>query len=677
MSVTVGLIQKLTEAGSLVCAWVGGSSSAAELFFLVFDDTDSKRVLDFKKSAIALLAKAQVARRPVRIRHEESSAEIDDVTVGALVTLDGMEVTQSIQDINNGVTLIADKVTVVRVYLSNYAVAALTVRGDLIVLSGGSSVLVPSLNGVTLAPAQAGQVDVKRRNVDLSLNFLIPAAATSGGLRTLALTNLVDISTGTSVNVSLADAPTTVMFTVGAPLRVRVLGVQYAMGNPPVTHTPTNLDFDLIKSWLLRAYPVAHVNMSQAMITSNTAAPFTSGDINAQIAAIRALDVAGGMDKRTHYFGLVSDGGFFMRGAAAGIPSTPDPATVASGPTGPANWGWDFDGSYGDWYTGHELGHTFGRLHPGSGCGESADDPSYPYPNGQLADANDRYVGFDVGDAVRNIPMLSLPGTDWHDVMTYCQRQWVSAYTYEAIRLRLAAEDALPAGPAPGPARGGRPDARFPEESLPKDMAASTRRLIHVVATVNLGTGKGIIRYVHPISQGTPSQQDPVSSVSLRVKDSSDSVIDEHRAKARMLSDPSPDEDRSGIIDAILEVPTNARSIELIIDGEVVHMFRAGDASPSVRGLKVVVTPPSSLGLIWEPQAGEEEISYTLQVSIDNGRTWQTLGVGLRRADVVVDRQQFKGHKSVLGRVIATNGFTSSAMTTELIGVDDPGVEDR
>src|SRR5262249_49618665 len=161
---------------------------------------------------------------------------------------------------------------------------------------------------------------------------------------------------------------------------------------------------------------------------------------------IRALDIGAGTDKRTHYFGLVADGGFFMRGCAAGIPQTPDPTTVASGPTGPATWGWDFDGSYGDWYTGHELGHTFGRYHPGA-CGEAHDDPSYPFTAGQLANADDAFVGFDAGDPAYNLPMTALPGVAWHDVMTYCSYQWLSSYTYQGILTRLLAENNLPAGP--------------------------------------------------------------------------------------------------------------------------------------------------------------------------------------------------------------------------------------
>src|SRR5262249_41380526 len=152
--------------------------------------------------------------------------------------------------------------------------------------------------------------------------------------------------TGTPYDINHLNTARNFTFTAGAPLRVRILGVRYQYGNPPATHVPAALDFGLINSWLRRAYPVAQVLSSQAIIDATATPPFGCGDINAQVAAIRALDIGAGTDKRTHYFGLVADGGFFMRGCAAGIPQTPDPTTVASGPTGPATWGWDFDGSY-------------------------------------------------------------------------------------------------------------------------------------------------------------------------------------------------------------------------------------------------------------------------------------------------------------------------------------------
>ena len=89
---------------------------------------------------------------------------------------------------------------------------------------------------------------------------------------------------------------------------------------------------------------------------------------------------------------MVSDGGGFMRGCAMDIP-----AYVASGPTGTGTWGWDFDGSYGDWYGGHELGHTYGRGHANF-CGAGG-GPSYPYAGGRISPSltgNTALYGFDI-----------------------------------------------------------------------------------------------------------------------------------------------------------------------------------------------------------------------------------------------------------------------------------------
>ena len=105
-----------------------------------------------------------------------------------------------------------------------------------------------------------------------------------------------------------------------------MLAVRYNQQvNPPPaplsTFVATANDLQHLRSWLGRAYPVADVVWSSGTIDANMQGPnFTAGDINAQLAAIRAQDVAPGVDKRTHYYGMVADGGFFMRGFAPGIP---------------------------------------------------------------------------------------------------------------------------------------------------------------------------------------------------------------------------------------------------------------------------------------------------------------------------------------------------------------------
>jgi hypothetical protein len=352
----------------------------------------------------------------------------------------------------HSVGLVANKPTVVRAYLDINTTGSRTVTGDLLIWrplpAPGTQSIVTATGNATVDPTRNGQIRAKREDLTASLNFVLPPQVLASGPVVFRLVNVRDAAGGATVGcvncavsaraVSLQDAP---------PLRVRLLGLSYPFGNPPSTQAPRTLDFDLIASWLRRAYPTPQVQMAQLTIPATSTWPFTCTQANAQVAAVRNVDVNNGADARTHYYGLVSDGGGFMRGCSA-IPAKADPSAVGSGPTGCCDFGWDTDGSYGDWYTGHELGHTFGRIHIGSGCGDVPSDPFYPFPAGQLSGADEAFVGFDVGDSSAGRPIAALPGTGWHDEMSYCDYQWISSYTYRRIWARLAAEDLLPSSVA-------------------------------------------------------------------------------------------------------------------------------------------------------------------------------------------------------------------------------------
>jgi hypothetical protein len=578
--------------------------------------------------------------------------------------LEGIEVTQAIQDLNHSVKLIADKGTVVRVYLSYAASPPVNVRGEITVVaqSPGSSATIGSVNTVTLNSV-VSDVHSMRRDAALSLNFKLPDSLPVEGLLEVTLTSVLNTASGHAMAVG-GNTSLLVGFNVGSPLRVRILGMRYSLGTPPTTFVPNANDFSMLVSWLRRAYPATRVISTQVIVDATPTPPFQAADINAQLAAIRGLDVSGGTDKRTHYYGMVSDGGFFMRGFAAGTPQTPDPSTVACGPTGSGNWGWDFDGSYGDWYGGHELGHTFGRLHPGF-CGESFDDPSYPYTSGQLASTNNSFVGFDVGDPALGLPMAALPGTTWHDVMTYCNSQWLSDYTYEGIRTRLNAEADMDAGPEPiGLPSGGRPDERFPEKLKGDQGLGAGQTLISVVATVNLTKVQGKIQFVHPLERGELTPVEPGSRVSVRFRRADGQTLHEFPVGTKIDSCIDPGQDYTGLLDAKLGVEPDARVIELVIDGVVVDTFRAGATSPSARSLKRIGAESGNVAVAWEGAADTgENITYTVQASTDDGRTWNTLAIGLRQPAYTMDRSNFEGATRVQIRVIATNGFTQSIVT--------------
>jgi hypothetical protein len=686
MAVTRGYVQQLSwlSAVPIACIWVGSASTASELFFVQITNSDNDADIAFKRTLISALAEAQVTGCEVEVRHLDTSAEVSSVGTTTCdvflnpLQLDGIEITQSIQDLSQSVPLIAGKRTVVRLYLSYYSSSGATVRGEITLRRSPSDppVTIPSLNIVVLDPAQAGNLPVKRNDVAGSLNFVLPDTHTTEGPLAISIASITNAVTGASLSVGCERKPT-VWFHASPPLRVRILGMQYTQGNPPVTYTPTNFDFQAFLSWLNRAYPVGRVVSSQAVINATATPPFACDNMNAQIAALRALDISAGGDQRTHYYGMVSDGGFFMRGCAAGVPSTPDPGTVASGPTGPANWGWDFDGSYGDWYGGHELGHTFGRRHPGF-CGETQDDlNNYPYANGQLAGSDAGFAGFDVGDPDLNFPMAALGGTKWHDVMTYCNFQWLSVYTYQGVRLRLLAEDSLGAGPGVGPATGassgGRPDERFPQRTAAQQHKAPEKSgeiLVSVIAPVNVTSKQGKIEFVNPVPNGRASVLEQDSPVVLRVKRADGLFLRDYPVRVKLNSELSAGDDHTGMVDVVIAVDAAARVIELLTAGQVADTFYAGGSPSGVGAVRRVINGGKELRMRLElDRPLEENHSYSVQVSTDGGKSWQTLAVGLKEPLFTLDRSQFREGEEVQVRITATNGFESSIVTSEVFRV--------
>lgn len=362
-----------------------------------------------------------------------------------------IEVTQSVQSIDNAVTLIADKPTVVRIYLepSRLPLAG-NVEGELIWRrNGGGQYYLPSLNRVARND-QASLTD-QRHDLRESLNFLLPAAALKAGALDIAL-NRVFTPGGSEIATAGPLWLAGLRFVRAPVLRIRVIGLRY-LNASGVPVSPDAVHFAYLRSYLLRAYPIASLDWSQIVIDTDLLRPpfppSASDTFNAQLSAIRRLDVASGMHSRTHYYGLVDNdrGRNTIRGSAVLDPTLNQFEFVASGPAGRGAWKWDTDESFADWYSAHELGHTYQRRHPGYPSArqkrDPADTPGYPYIAGVISNTDNRFVGFDFGDAALGLPMRALPGLSHSDFMTYGDHQWVSDYTYHGIFEQLRREAKL------------------------------------------------------------------------------------------------------------------------------------------------------------------------------------------------------------------------------------------
>src|SRR5215217_1572606 len=259
---------------------------------------------------------------------------VQGVTAGG-VRVEGVEITQAIQDMNHSVTLVAGKKTVVRVYLSRPTGPNIKVRGEIAVrrTPSGPAKLVPSLDTAQLKSGQTVKIRSMREDVRASLNFLLPPELTTEGKIHVQVATLKDATTGAPVTCDgCGGTNVSVSFSAASPLRIKLIRLRYRTSNPAGTHLASANDLALIKSWLKRAYPVAEVISSVSTVDANFGPPFDRedatgesndcNDANAQISALRNLDITGNGDKRTHYYGLVADSGGFMRGCANAIPAS-------------------------------------------------------------------------------------------------------------------------------------------------------------------------------------------------------------------------------------------------------------------------------------------------------------------------------------------------------------------
>ncbi|MEM7232247.1 MAG: hypothetical protein AAF517_08740, partial [Planctomycetota bacterium] len=335
-------------------------------------------------------------------------------------------------------------------------------------------------------------------------------------------------------------------------------------------------------------------------------------------------------------YGLYSDRGGFSAGCATSIP-----ATVASGPAGSGAFGWDDDQSYADWYGGHELGHAYGRKHPGF-CGETEDDDDFPYAGGQIGSATMDTFGFDVGDPPNSVPMRVYEPDEWTDVMTYCANQWISPYTYTGIleqtRL-LAAIDGF-AG-----------------------VAQINAEAILILGDVDLDTDTVILEPFARQVGFEVTERPGASDFEIVMFGDGDRRLNSYPFTPVERSEPTPGVHKAMIAEVVPWIEGTKRiAITRRRDGATREIAsRVVSARvPSVR----VLSPnggenynAGSFTARWQGSDDDgDELSYTVLYSGDDGASWQTLRASTRETSVELDVGELAGSESAKLRVIVSDG---------------------
>ncbi len=548
-----------------------------------------------------------------------------------------LEVTQAVQDLNNSVRLVRNKRTFVRFHVSS-SMGNHSSYATLVATRNGTSTTLLPLNGSIVVRSSPD-----RDELDHAFLFELPSFYRRGTVSLTATLNPVlpwrsrDPLEATYANNSTT---TTVSYETVPKVNLVMYRVGYRMGG--TTYYPPSWQRDQMVDWLKRAFPINDLDVWNRTHYMGNGLP-SCGQVNAVLVMKRLLNnlasFFGGstIPRNAHYYGMVDDRGDFMRGCALGIPSS-----VASGPTGTGTWGWDTDGSYGDWYGGHELAHTFGRFHA-EFCGAGG-GTSYPYTSGRISPSltgNNALYGFDIGTR-------DIYGPEWKDVMTYCDNQWVSDFTYEGIMSFLQSDFARGMGAG---------------------VPADGQRLV-IVGTIDPVTNNVQLQPITLTPNAGELEPREPGKFAIVLRDVRGRELarypftPEEADEGRPIGEPEEREVHLLFISEYVPFVEGTASVDIEgPGGQLLRTVRAGLRPPVVK----IISPNGgetldgpTIPVSWEASDPDgDALTFTIQYTPDDS-SWETLVIGLTENSIEFDAADVPGGRQARFRVVAVDGIRSA-----------------
>ncbi len=593
----------------------------------------------------------------------------------------GMEVTQGIQNLANSVLLVKGKRTFVRLYVKSAGPSVSDVSARL--YSPQFDTYLQPVNPV--GTKITVRTNPSRADINQSFLFELPWTWTRDDTLTLhADVNPFKVplepsyaDNGADLNLNFQESPT---------LSVEFFRLNYTLNN--TTYTPRFVE-DVLKtySWIQRAYPIGGavgenfkprlwdvdggaflgslVDQSSIICDilyggeDDDPALCASYITNGWLFSYRINTMFGllnvGLKSNAFYYGMISDGSNnFPRGQAVY-------SKTSVGPSGtPGQFfnlgsGWDTDGSYADWYAAHEIGHSLGRAHPNSGsdnpatedvfenCRHSRSDPGYPYGNTSTASApigpaDGSMEGFDAGDPYFNIPMAVLPSNIWNDVMSYCNNQWISDYTYTGMYNNMIANPSLQSA------------------SLPQ-----AGDFLAVAGVINPATNVAGIAHISRLDSVINTPPLIPGDYSLRLLDAGDAVL------ADYAFTPEEDSDTGTLgFGQVVDFVEGTLTVQVVrLADEVVLASQSVSANPpEVYGVALQGAPDPVDGVVtleWTAtDPDDDDLNIEIAYSRDNGVTFQPVMLVSSGDSTQIDTALLGGSGTAILRVIVSDGVNTA-----------------
>ena len=507
-----------------------------------------------------------------------------------------IEISQTVQNMNNSVSLAANRPTVVRIYARSDQGS--TIRPVKVSLSGTKNGSPLAGSPLVLAngsayPTGTG-ISTLRADLSMSFNFQLPASWLSGNV---VLSAKVDPDHAIQdSNLANNTFNRTVTFGNVPALNLVVVPIEYTHIYNGVTYPPAPTSY--VQPVMIALYPVPAVNVTvhaKGIFAGDLSQSSEWDRLLNQLTALRDSEAP---PASTAYFGIVPMedskgrtwfvGGVGGLGWLGGVYGGPRAAVgLANSPT---------HGINGGFIIAHEIGHTLGRLH--APCKVQPADPNFPYPGGVI------------GQYGLYVSTMQLYNPTSPDIMTYCTNNyWISDYTYQGLytdQVNIAQVNTLQAA----------------------------QPVLYVRARMmDNGTTEMEPGYAF---QAIPSQQPTASDYTIQFMDASGQVIADYPVQVIRAEEPDV---KAQAIHALLPKPGRPfTSIQLVNNGQVLAE-RSFASSPEKLVEPSIIQSANQSILQWSLP----EIPALVRYTSDNGQSWTTLGIDLLGGQLSLDPTSLPG----------------------------------
>lgn len=596
--------------------------------------------------------------------------------------VDGMEVTQGIQNLANQAPLVAGKATFVRVYATqssgpstpNVEIRLAGTRGST-PLPG--SPLRPA-NGVRALTTGAG---FDRARLGDGWYFVLPSSWLTAGAITLRVEvdpRLIHSDPNRADNVlaqtlTLQNQPPVCVWTVPVRTHTPMPSTRdpnfWAMVNQfnrrwPVPDTwifrDTEPDEELEVCWW---GPVPYPCFGPYELEDGWGLTNGIPDRDKVITSLwlRAQlsfnpDACDDIGAPVHFMGMVHPDA--NNGGASGYASTISNQSWVQLPDHTPNpvapvWNSIREGSV----MAQELGHNYGRKHVNCGGPDNVDG-SFPYPPCQIGNSGaTSYYGFDPATLQPIRPDATA------DFMSYAGRSWVSDYTWRALLTSFLAVTRAAFAPD-GDAAGNNVFVAGLVDT------ANNRGDIAQILVLPAASVPPATRQQAALHAAGPAHADaPHAVFKLRLLDSVGTILVERTLTLTELDDHTAESDAALFSDLFAEPAGTVATVQLLADSTVIDSVSPGLNSPTVTvqqpAAGAVVDAP--LAIQWTAGDPDEDdrLIFTVQYSHDGGTSWHTIAPNMPGTPDPVNQLVLSdvgtlhgsGPNTALIRVLASDGY--------------------